>query len=36
LSVPTAMVFGPGGKLYISNWGAASAGMGQIVVATVQ
>jgi hypothetical protein len=36
LSVPTAMVFGPGGKLYISNWGAAPAGMGQIVVATVQ
>ena len=36
LSVPTAMTFGPSGKLYISNWGAAPAGAGQIVVATVQ
>ena len=36
LSVPTAMVFGPDGKLYISNFGAAPAGAGQIVVATVQ
>ena len=35
LSVPTAMVFGPDGKLYISNFGAAPAGAGQIVVATV-
>lgn len=36
LSVPTAMTFGPDGKLYISNWGAAGPGMGQIVKATVQ
>jgi len=36
LSVPTAMTFGPGGKLYISNFGAAPPGAGQIVVATVQ
>jgi hypothetical protein len=36
LSVPTAMTFGPDGKLYISNFGAAPAGAGQIVVATVQ
>jgi len=35
LSVPTAMTFGPNGKLYISNFGAAPAGAGQIVVATV-
>jgi hypothetical protein len=36
LSVPTAMTFGPDGKLYISNFGAAPAGAGQIVKATVQ
>jgi hypothetical protein len=36
LSVPTAMTFGPDGKLYISNFGAAPAGAGQIVQATVQ
>jgi hypothetical protein len=36
LSVPTAMTFGPDGKLYISNFGAAPPGPGQIVVATVQ
>ena len=36
LSVPTAMVFGPDGKLYISNFGAAPPGAGQIVMATVQ
>jgi hypothetical protein len=35
LSVPTAMTFGPAGKLYISNWGAAGPGAGQIVMATV-
>ncbi len=35
LSVPTAMQFGADGKLYISNFGAAGAGAGQIVVATV-
>jgi hypothetical protein len=31
LSVPTAMTFGPEGELYVSNWGAAPAGKGQIV-----
>lgn len=31
LSVPTGMTFGPDGKLYVSNWGAAGPGMGQIV-----
>ena len=31
LSVPTAMTFGPDGKLYVSNLGAAPAGAGQIV-----
>lgn len=36
LSVPTAMTFGPNGRLYISNFGAAPAGAGQIVMATVQ
>ena len=36
LGVPTAMTFGPDGKLYISNFGAAPAGAGQIVAATVQ
>lgn len=36
LSVPTAMTFGPDGKLYISNFGAAPAGAGQIVAATVR
>lgn len=36
LSVPTAMTFGSNGKLYISNFGAAPAGAGQIVMATVQ
>lgn len=35
LSVPTAMTFGPDGRLYISNFGAAPAGAGQIVAATV-
>jgi len=36
LSVPTAMTFGRDGRLYISNFGAAPPGAGQIVVATVQ
>lgn len=36
LSVPTAMTFGSNGRLYISNFGAAPAGAGQIVMATVQ
>jgi hypothetical protein len=31
LSVPTAMTFGPDGHLYVSNFGAAPAGAGQIV-----
>ena len=35
LSVPTAMTFGPDGHLYVSNWGAAGAGMGQIVKITI-
>lgn len=35
LSVPTAMTFGPDGALYVSNWGAAGPGMGQIVRITI-
>jgi hypothetical protein len=31
LSVPTGMTFGPDGALYISNWGAAAAPIGQIL-----
>jgi hypothetical protein len=31
LSVPTAMTFGPDGALYVSNWGAAEAPIGQIL-----
>jgi hypothetical protein len=31
LAVPTAMTFGPDGKIYASNFGAAPAGLGQIV-----
>lgn len=31
LSVPTGMTFGPDGDLYVSNFGAAPAGAGQIV-----
>ena len=31
LSVPTGMTFGPNGKIYVSNFGAAPAGAGQIV-----
>ena len=31
LSVPTGMTFGPGGRLYISNLGAAPPGAGQIL-----
>lgn len=31
LVVPTAMTFGPDGKLYVSNFGAAPPGAGQIV-----
>jgi hypothetical protein len=29
------MTFGPDGKLYVSNWGAAPAGKGQIVKITI-
>jgi hypothetical protein len=35
LSVPTAMTFGPDDKLFVSNFGAAPAGMGQIVRITI-
>jgi hypothetical protein len=31
LDVPTGMIFGPDHRLYVSNWGAAPAGMGQIL-----
>ncbi|HTF66625.1 MAG TPA: hypothetical protein VK638_28475, partial [Edaphobacter sp.] len=31
LSVPTGMTFGPDGRLYVSNFGAAPPGAGQIV-----
>lgn len=31
LSVPTGMAFGPDGALYVSNWGAAPAPIGQIL-----
>jgi sugar lactone lactonase YvrE len=31
LSVPTGMTFGPDGALYVSNWGAAEAPIGQIL-----
>lgn len=31
LSVPTGMIFGPDGRLYVSNLGAAPAGAGQIL-----
>jgi hypothetical protein len=31
LSVPTGMTFGPDGKLYVSNFGAAPAGAGQVL-----
>lgn len=30
LNLPTAMTFGPDGKLYVSNWGIGPAGMGEI------
>ena len=35
LVVPTAMTFGPDGKLYVSNFGAAPPGAGQIVSVTL-
>lgn len=31
LNLPTAMTFGPDGKLYISNWGIGAPGMGEIL-----
>jgi hypothetical protein len=31
LDVPTGMTFGPDGRLYVSNWGAAGPGAGQIL-----
>jgi hypothetical protein len=31
LHLPTAMTFGPDGKLYISDWGIGPPGLGQIV-----
>jgi glucose/arabinose dehydrogenase len=36
LSVPTAMTFGPDGSLYISNFGAAPSGLGQILRFRIQ
>jgi hypothetical protein len=35
LSLPTAMTFGPDGKLYVSNWGFGPPGLGEIVRVTV-
>jgi hypothetical protein len=34
LQLPSAMTFGPDGKLYISDWGIGPAGVGQIVQVT--
>jgi hypothetical protein len=31
LNFPTAMTFGPDGRLYVSIWGIGPPGMGQIV-----
>jgi hypothetical protein len=31
LSVPAGMIFGPDHRLYVSNWGAGPAGMGQVL-----
>lgn len=36
LDLPTAMTFGPDGKLYISNWGIGPAGNGQILQISFQ
>jgi hypothetical protein len=36
LSVPTGMTFGPDGALYVSNFGAAPAGAGQILRIAIQ
>lgn len=37
LSLPTAMTFGPDGKLYVSNWGfGAGVGGGQVLQITVK
>ena len=35
LAVPTGMTFGPDGRLYVSNFGAAPPGAGQIVRITL-
>jgi hypothetical protein len=36
LSLPTGMTFGPGGDLYVSNWGFGPPGMGEVVKIHVQ
>ena len=36
LVVPTGMTFGPDGALYVSNFGAAPAGLGQVLKIAVQ
>ncbi len=36
LHLPTAMTFGPDGKLYISDWGIGPPGLGQIVQVSFQ
>jgi sugar lactone lactonase YvrE len=35
-SFPTAMTMGPDGALYVSNWGFAPAGLGEILKVTLQ
>jgi sugar lactone lactonase YvrE len=35
LTFPTGMTFGPDGALYVSNFGVAPAGAGQIVRVTL-
>ena len=34
LHLPTAITFGPDGKLYVSDWGIGPPGLGQIVQLT--